>query len=65
MQKVTIIGIGPGGLSMLRALENAAKKGEKIHEIVCFDKQENWGGFWNYSWRTGSDHYGVTVPKRM
>ena len=30
---------------MLRSFEQAEKKGEKIPEIVCFDKQEDWGGF--------------------
>ena len=58
MTKVAIIGAGPCGLSMLRAFEQAEKKGEKIPVIVCFDKQDDWGGLWNYSWRTGSDQYG-------
>ena len=55
MTKVAIIGAGPCGLSALRSFEQAEKNGEKIPEIVCFDKQEDWGGLWNYSWRTGSD----------
>jgi len=57
MTKVAIIGAGPCGLSALRSFEQAEKNGEKIPEIVCFDKQEDWGGLWNYSWRTGSDQY--------
>ena len=65
MTKVAIIGTGPCGLSMLRAFEQAEKKGEKIPEIVCFEKQEDWGGLWNYSWRTGSDQYGDPVPNSM
>ena len=65
MTKVAIIGAGPCGLSMLRSFEQAEKKGEKIPEIVCFDKQEDWGGLWNYSWRTGSDQYGDPVPNSM
>ena len=40
MTKVAIIGTGPCGLSMLRSFEQAEKKGEKIPEIVCFEKQE-------------------------
>jgi len=24
-------------------------------EIVCYEKQDNWGGEWNYTWRTGLD----------
>ena len=65
MTKVAIIGAGPCGLSALRSFEQAEKKGEKIPEIVCFDKQEDWGGLWNYSWRTGSDQYGDPVPNSM
>ena len=65
MTKVAIIGAGPCGLSMLRAFELAEKKGEKIPEIVCFEKQEDWGGLWNYSWRTGSDQYGDPIPNSM
>ena len=34
-------------------------------EIVCYEKQEDWGGLWNYSWRTGSDQYGDPVPNSM
>jgi trimethylamine monooxygenase len=45
MTKIAIIGAGPCGLSMLRSFEQAEKKGEKIPEIVCFDKQDDWGGF--------------------
>mgnify|MGYP001809393372 CR=1 FL=1 len=37
MTKVAIIGTGPCGLSMLRAFEQAEKKGEKIPEVVCFE----------------------------
>ena len=65
MSKVAIIGSGPCGLSMLRAFHQAELKGDKIHEIVCFEKQSDWGGLWNYSWRTGSDQYGDPVPNSM
>ena len=65
MTKIAIIGSGPCGLSMLRAFQQAEKKGEKIPEIVCFDKQSDWGGLWNYNWRTGSDQYGDSVPNSM
>ena len=65
MTKVAIIGAGPCGLSQLRAFESAEKKGEKIPEIVCFERQEEWGGLWNYTWRTGTDEYGDPVPNSM
>ena len=65
MSRVAIIGSGPCGLSMLRAFQQAEAKGETIPEVVCFEKQDNWGGLWNYSWRTGSDQYGDPVPNSM
>jgi len=65
MRKIAIIGSGPCGLSMLRSFQQAEFKGEKIPDIVCFEKQEDWGGLWNYSWRTGSDQYGDPVPNSM
>ncbi len=65
MTKVAVIGSGPCGLSILRAFQQAEEKGQKIPEIVCYEKQEDWGGLWNYSWRTGSDQYGDTVPNSM
>jgi trimethylamine monooxygenase len=65
MSKLAIIGSGPCGLSILRAFQQAEKKGEEIPEIVCFEKQSDWGGLWNYSWRTGSDQYGDTVHNSM
>ena len=65
MSKVAIIGSGPCGLSMLRAFQQAEEKGQSIPEIVCYEKQEDWGGLWNYSWRTGSAQYGDPVPNSM
>ena len=51
-KKVAIIGAGPSGLAQLRAFQSAKNKGADIPEIVCFEKQSNWGGLWNYTWRT-------------
>ncbi len=65
MTKVAIIGSGPCGLSMLRAFQQAQEKGQSIPDIVCYEKQEDWGGLWNYSWRTGSDQFGDSVPNSM
>ena len=65
MTTVAIIGSGPNGLSMLRAFQQAEEKGHEIPEIVCFEKQDDWGGLWNYSWRTGSDQFGDPVPNSM
>ncbi len=63
--RVCIIGAGPSGLAQLRAFESAERNGEKIPEIVCYEKQEDWGGLWNYTWRTGTDEYGEPVHCSM
>ncbi len=57
-KKVCIIGAGPSGLAQLRAFQQAELKGLNIPDIVCFEKQDNWGGLWNYNWRTGIDEAG-------
>lgn len=64
-KRVAIIGAGPSGLAQLRAFQSAKDKGENIPEIVCFEKQSNWGGLWNYTWRTGLDEYGEPVHGSM
>src|SRR5690625_331259 len=64
-KRVAIIGAGPSGMAQLRAFESAQKNGEEIPEIVCFEKQDDWGGQWNYSWRTGMDQYGEPVHSSM
>ena len=63
--RVAIIGAGPSGLAQLRAFKSAEEKGETIPEIVCFEKQDNWGGLWNYSWRTGLDEHGEIAHGSM
>ncbi|MBN8291082.1 NAD(P)/FAD-dependent oxidoreductase [Rhodobacter sp. NTK016B] len=64
-KRVAIIGAGPSGLAQLRAFQSAAANGEEIPEIVCFEKQDNWGGLWNYTWRTGVDENGEPVHCSM
>ena len=58
MSRLAVIGAGPSGLAQLRAFQAAAASGEEVPEIVCFEKQEDWGGLWNYTWRTGLDEHG-------
>ncbi len=65
MSRIAIIGAGPCGLSQLRAFHVAQAKGDDIPEIVCFEKQNDWGGLWNYSWRTGTDEYGESCHNSM
>ena len=57
-KRVCVIGAGPSGLAQLRAFQSAASKGAEIPEIVCYEKQGDWGGLWKYSWRTGVDEHG-------
>lgn len=63
--RVAVIGAGPSGLAQLRAFQSAAEKGGPKPEVVCFEKQDTWGGLWNYSWRTGTDEYGEPVHNSM
>lgn len=64
-QRVAIIGAGPSGLAQLRAFQSARTKGADIPEVVCFERQDDWGGLWNYTWRTGLDEYGEPVHCSM
>ncbi len=57
-KRVAVIGAGPSGLAQLRAFQSAKNKGDDIPEVICFEKQDDWGGLWNYTWRTGVDKYG-------
>lgn len=56
--RVGIIGAGPSGLAQMHAFEQARAEGAEVPEIVCFEKQGDWGGLWNYSWRSGLDEHG-------
>lgn len=64
-KRVAVIGAGPSGLAALRAFETARRAGADIPEVVCFEKQADWGGLWNYTWRTGLDEYGEPVHGSM
>lgn len=57
-KRVAIIGAGPCGLAQLRAFQSAKAAGADIPDIVCYEAQSDWGGLWNYSWRTGTDEAG-------
>lgn len=64
-KRVAVIGAGPCGLAQLRAFELARRQQVEIPEIVCFEKQSDWGGLWNYTWRTGLDAHGEPVHGSM
>lgn len=63
--RVAIIGAGPSGLAALRAFESARRKGSDTPELVCYERQSDYGGIWNYTWRTGTDDYGEPVHGSM
>ncbi len=64
-KRIAILGAGPSGLAALRAFESARAKGADIPELVCFEKQSELGGLWNYTWRTGLDENGEPVHGSM
>ena len=55
--RVAVIGAGPCGLSALVAFSKASARCESDRgcEVVCFEKQSQVGGLWNFTWRTGLD----------
>ena len=64
-RRICVIGAGPTGLSVNVAFKMALDKGEKIPEIVIYEKQETYLGLWNYSWKTGVDEHGEPVHNTM
>ena len=65
MTRTAVIGAGPSGLAQLRAFASADASDVEVPEVVCYEKQEDWGGIWNYTWRTGLDEYGEPVHGSM
>ncbi len=64
-KRIAVIGAGPSGLAALRAFASAKNLGADVPEVVCFEKQDDCGGLWNYTWRTGLDDYGEAVHGSM
>ena len=64
-KRIAVIGAGPSGLAVLRAFQSAKAKGVDVPEVVCFEKQDDWGGLWKYTWRTGLDQFGEPVHGSM
>ena len=63
--RVAILGAGPSGLAQMHAFEQVRKMGADVPDLVCFEKQSDWGGLWNFDWRTGLDEYGEPVHGSM
>lgn len=63
--RIAVLGAGPSGLAMLRAIDSLRRQGHPVPEVVCYEKQSDLGGMWNYTWRTGLDAYGEPVHGSM
>ena len=63
--QVAVIGAGPCGLAQLHAFEEARRGGAEVPQVTCFEQQSDWGGLWNYTWRTGLDEHGDPVHGSM
>lgn len=65
-KRICLIGAGPSGMCVLYHYQKLKNQGvPDLPEIVCYEKQSNWGGLWNYSWRTGTDDTGEPVHGSM
>ena len=51
--RVCVIGAGPSGMCFLYHLDQMRRNGLDVPEVVCYEKQADWGGLWNFDWRTG------------
>ena len=63
--RIAVLGAGPSGLAMLRAIDSLRRQGHPVPEVVCYEKQSDLGGMWNYTWRTGLDAYAEPVHGSM
>ena len=63
--RVAIIGAGPCGISLLKAFQDAKAQLSQPVDVVCFEKQGDWGGMWNLTWQTGLDQHGEPVHTGM
>ena len=64
-KRVAIIGTGPCGLGQLSAFAAAAADGHDVPQVVAYERQSDWGGLWNYTWRTGTGARGEPVHSSM
>ncbi|KAI1695149.1 flavin-binding monooxygenase-like domain-containing protein [Ditylenchus destructor] len=67
-KRVAIIGAGPSGMFLAKAFKTASDRDANVSnrfEVVCFERQADWGGLWNFTWRTGLDENGEPVHCSM
>ncbi|KAL3870814.1 hypothetical protein ACJMK2_038854 [Sinanodonta woodiana] len=65
MMRICVIGAGPSGMSMLYHLAKMEEQGKRIPDVVCYEKQSDCGGLWNFDWRTGVDEHGEPIHCSM
>jgi trimethylamine monooxygenase len=49
----------------MRAFKSAADKGQMIPRVRSFEKQDEIGGLWNYTWRIGLDRHANPIHGSM
>jgi trimethylamine monooxygenase len=64
-KKICVIGVGPSGMSVNVAFKMAKDAGEDVPDLTFFEKQDTFGGLWNYNWRTGVDSNGEPIHNTM
>lgn len=62
-KRIAIIGAGPSGLSQLLAFRQA-EQAQHV-ELVCFERQADWGGVWKYTSLTGTDSVSEPIHTSM
>jgi hypothetical protein len=62
-KRIAIVGAGPSGLSQLLAFKQAEQ--EQRVELVCFERQAEWGGLWQYTALTGTDSCDEPIHSSM
>jgi len=60
-----VIGAGPSGCGVLMAFKNLPEEEFKNYKIDAFECQAEFGGMWNYTWKTGVDAKGNAVHGSM
>ncbi|CAF5014846.1 unnamed protein product, partial [Rotaria sp. Silwood1] len=61
--RIAIIGAGPCGLAQLLAFKQSER--EQRVELVCFERQSDWGGLWLYTSQIGIDVHGEPIHSSM
>lgn len=61
--RIAIIGAGPCGLAQLLAFSKAIQ--DCLVEVICFERQSDWGGLWRYTPLVGNDVYGEPIHSSM